>query len=147
MSYLRTGVSPLHGVAVGLMRPAIEGLRGLSDADLAAIAAYFMDLNLPSGQPLGAIVDRALSPPPPANDEERQAARLYDDNCAGCHERRDVPGAARSPMGLNSAWWPEIPDNAVRIILDGLHPNGASALPGEPLDFVRLQELKHQAKR
>lgn len=119
-TYLRTGVSPVHGVAVGLMRPAIEGLQALSDDDLAAIAAYFMDLNLPSGQPLEEIRARALSPPPPANDEERQAERLYVDNCAGCHERRDVPGAARSPMALNSAWWPEIPYNAVRIVLDGV---------------------------
>jgi AcrR family transcriptional regulator len=38
-------------------------------------------------------------------------------------------------------------DRYVRIILDGLHPNGATDLPGEPLDFARLQYLKQQAKR
>jgi AcrR family transcriptional regulator len=38
-------------------------------------------------------------------------------------------------------------DRYVRIILDGLHPTGASHLPGEPLDFVRLQHLKQQATR
>ena len=131
-TYLRTGVSPLHGVAAGLMRPAVEGLHGLSDADRAAIAAYFMDLNLPSGQPLDTMVQRALSPPPPANDEERRAARLYADNCARCHEQPDAPGAARSPMGLNSAWWLDKPDNAVRIVIDGIPADrlGGPTMPG-----------------
>src|SRR3954447_1725692 len=35
----------------------------------------------------------------------------------------------------------------IRIILDGLHPKGASDLPGEPLDFLRLQDLKQRAQR
>ena len=38
-------------------------------------------------------------------------------------------------------------DRYVRIILDGLRPSEASLLPGEPLDFVRLQRLKQRAKR
>ena len=38
-------------------------------------------------------------------------------------------------------------DRYVRIILDGLRPTGASPLPGEPLDFARLQHLKQRAKR
>jgi AcrR family transcriptional regulator len=38
-------------------------------------------------------------------------------------------------------------DRYVRIVLDGLRPSEASALPGEPLDFIRLQRLKQRAKR
>ena len=42
---------------------------------------------------------------------------------------------------------PVLRERYVRIILDGLRPHGASELPGEPLDFARLQHLKQQAKR
>lgn len=38
-------------------------------------------------------------------------------------------------------------DRYVRIVLDGLRPSEASVLPGEPLDFDRLQRLKQRAKR
>ena len=38
-------------------------------------------------------------------------------------------------------------DRYVRIILDGLRPWRASGLPGEPLDFDRLQHLKQRAQR
>ena len=38
-------------------------------------------------------------------------------------------------------------DRYVRIILDGLRPDAASELPGEPLDFPQLQELKRRANR
>jgi mono/diheme cytochrome c family protein len=75
---------------------------------------------------------RALSPPPPANDEERQANRLYADKCASCHEHPEAPGAARSPIGLNSSWWLEKPDNIVRIVVDGIPPGqlGTPTMPG-----------------
>src|SRR5215470_17690632 len=39
--YLRTGASVLHGTAAGPMSPVIEGLRGLPDSDVRAIATYF----------------------------------------------------------------------------------------------------------
>ena len=38
-------------------------------------------------------------------------------------------------------------DRYVRIILDGLRPGAAGGLPGEPLDFDRLQHLKQRAQR
>jgi AcrR family transcriptional regulator len=36
-------------------------------------------------------------------------------------------------------------DRYLRIVLDGLRPDAASPLPGEPLDFPQLQELKQRA--
>jgi hypothetical protein len=35
----------------------------------------------------------------------------------------------------------------LRIILDGLRPNDASTLPGEPLDFDGLRRLKERRAR
>jgi AcrR family transcriptional regulator len=38
-------------------------------------------------------------------------------------------------------------DRYLRIILDGLRPDAATALPGGPLDFPQLQELKQRGTR
>jgi AcrR family transcriptional regulator len=38
-------------------------------------------------------------------------------------------------------------DRYVRLVLDGLRPRRASTLPGEPLDFVGLHQLKQRATR
>jgi AcrR family transcriptional regulator len=40
---------------------------------------------------------------------------------------------------------PALRDRYVRIILDGLRPQGASALPGRPLDYEGLQRLKSRS--
>jgi AcrR family transcriptional regulator len=36
-------------------------------------------------------------------------------------------------------------DRYLRIVLDGLRPNGATPLPGEPLDFESLRRLRRRA--
>jgi AcrR family transcriptional regulator len=38
-------------------------------------------------------------------------------------------------------------DRYVRLVLDGLRPGRARPLPGEPLDFIGLQDLKQRATR
>jgi AcrR family transcriptional regulator len=42
---------------------------------------------------------------------------------------------------------PKLRERYVRIVLDGLRPDGASALPGRPLDFVALRRMKQRAPR
>jgi len=45
-SYLRSGVSSLHGVSAGPMAPVIHtGLSALPDADIRALAVYFADVD------------------------------------------------------------------------------------------------------
>jgi hypothetical protein len=34
----------------------------------------------------------------------------------------------------------------VRIVLDGLRPDGMSTLPGSPLDFSELRRMKQRAR-
>ena len=41
---------------------------------------------------------------------------------------------------------PTLHERYVRIVLDGLRPDGASTLPGRPLDFSELRRMKQQAR-
>ncbi len=132
-AYLRSGESPPHGVAVGPMRLVVKGLARLPDSDLKAIASYFVSLNRPSGAPLEPGIAKAMAPDPAVNRGEPQGPKIYREglkiyraNCAGCH---DQDGAARSPLGLNSALWLEDkPHNFLRTVLDGI--DGGDGLPG-----------------
>ena len=125
-TYLRTGDSPPHGVAVGPMRLVVKGLAKLPDSDLKAIAAYFVSLNRPSGAALEPGVAKATAPDPPADPKEAQGLKIYRANCAACHK---PGGAARSPLGLNASMWLEDkPQNFIRTVLDGI--DGSDGLPG-----------------
>jgi len=41
---------------------------------------------------------------------------------------------------------PKLRERYVRIVLDGLRPDGASPLPGRPLDFPELRRMKQRAR-
>src|SRR6185436_5232212 len=70
-TYLRTGDSPPHGVALGPMRAVVRGLAKMPDDDLRALASYFVSLNTPSGAALPPKIARALSPTAPTTDKQR----------------------------------------------------------------------------
>jgi mono/diheme cytochrome c family protein len=125
-SYLRTGESPPHGVAVGPMRLVVKGLAKLPDADLEAIAAYMVSLNRPSGAALEPALAKAVAPDPAPSPNERAGLKIYREYCAGCH---DQGGTTRSPLGLNASLWLEWePQNFARTVLDGI--DGSDGLPG-----------------
>src|SRR6266566_8076845 len=44
-SYLRNGMSVLHGTAAGPMSPVVHGLSTLPESDVQAIATYFADID------------------------------------------------------------------------------------------------------
>jgi mono/diheme cytochrome c family protein len=135
-TYLRTGESPPHGVALGPMRTVIKDLAKLPDSDLKAIAAYFISLNRPSGaDPAPSLAKAtnpliALRPLPPISPNEREGLPLYSAHCAACHEAGSTaPGAARSPLPLTAPLWLELrPQNVVHTVLDGI--DGNDGLPG-----------------
>jgi mono/diheme cytochrome c family protein len=129
-TYLRTGESAPHGVALGPMRTVIKDLAGLPDSDLRAIAAYFVSLNRPSGADLRPSLEKATVPLPAATANEPQGLAVYRRYCADCHEAGSTAaGAARSPLPLNgSAWLEQQPENFVRTILDGI--DDRDGLPG-----------------
>lgn len=129
-TYLRTGDSPPHGVALGPMRPVVRGLAKMPDEDLRALANYFISLNTPSGAALEPGIRRALAPTAPTTDKQRAGLKIYMENCASCHGAPgEKPPVARSPLGLSEAMWnPYRAYNLVMTVLDGI--DGHDGLPG-----------------
>jgi nicotinate dehydrogenase subunit B len=118
--YLRTGFSPLHGVAAGPMAPVVASLADLPDADIRAMAAYLATLAAP------ATLDEAVHA---AQLEQRAAprlaempgARLYEGACAVCHDAAAPPQfGARPSLALNSSLHSGRADNLLRVMLDGI---------------------------
>ncbi|MBT2246276.1 c-type cytochrome [Sphingobium sp. BHU LFT2] len=120
--YLRTGVSPNHGVAAGPMGPVVEGLSKAPEADVRAIATYIASKmagrsgRMPvSHFPSNSQRDAASSFP--------EGATLFAGACAGCH----APGApmlgqGRASLSYNSALRDSEPVSAVQAILQGIEP-------------------------
>jgi mono/diheme cytochrome c family protein len=134
-AFLRRGESAPHGVAMGPMRAVVNGLGGLPDDDLRAMATYFIGLNRPSGRAPEPDIARALSPVPPVTDEQKRGAALYLENCASCHGAPGrPPTVAHSPIGLSEALWnPYRPYNLLLTMLDGI--DGHDGLPGAMPSF------------
>jgi mono/diheme cytochrome c family protein len=133
VDYLRTGESVPHGVALGDMQKVVHALRALPDSDLAAIATYIVSLARPSGPAREMAVAKAQSLTPPRNDTEVGWSKVYQANCADCHDRPGAtPQSARSPVGLATSLWMEEPNNFVRIMLDGIQREDGAPGPTMP---------------
>ena len=139
-SYLRTGISKLHGVAAGPMAPVVKELGLLPDSDIRAMAVYLASFNAdaPSAEGQQALAAKleAVSSVRPLT-ASAQGARIYDGACAVCHE----PGGAewfgsRPSLALNSNLHGSTPDNLVRVIRDGIM-NPASADLGTMPSFAQ----------
>jgi nicotinate dehydrogenase subunit B len=123
-AYLRTGESPLHGVAAGPMAPVVKELASLPDQDIRAMAVYLASFNedaigRPAQDALAAKLEtstgaRMLSASP-------VGARLYEGACAVCHR---VGGAilfgSRPSLALNSNLHSAVPNNLIQVILHGI---------------------------
>jgi mono/diheme cytochrome c family protein len=131
-SYLRNGVSVLHGTAAGPMSPVVHGLSALPQSDVQAIAIYFADVDhardrLASVDPA---VSRAMSYAPLGTGQEIDAdARLYTAACASCHYNSgSMPLAVRPDLALNSALNLSNPTNLIQAILHGI--SAEEGIPG-----------------
>ena len=131
-AYLRTGASTLHGTAAGPMFPVVQGLRGLPDSDVGAIATYFAGVDkaadrLPSVAPA---VSHAMSQASAkAGEQFDPDARLYTVACASCHYNAgSAPLAARPELALNSAIHLSDPSNLILVILRGI--GAEEGMPG-----------------
>lgn len=130
--YLRTGISPDHGVAAGPMGPVVEGLASAPKADVRAIALYVASKM--AGRPI-----EGPSPPNPPDHSVAAAktfpegAVLFDGACAGCH----APGApmlrqGRPSLSLDTALQDAHPESAIQAILQGIEPPVAGRGPKMP---------------
>lgn len=125
VTYLRSGVSRFHGVAVGPMSPVVhDGLARLPDVDIAALGVYFADV----GQATSG-VDETLPAVKQALATDAQGtglpydptARLYAAACASCHfNGGGQVNALRPDLALNSAVNLPDPVNLIRVMLFGI---------------------------
>ena len=125
VTYLKTGWNS-HGVATGPMVEVVEhSTSQMTDADLSSIAVYLKDV--PAAQ-------AAPAPVLAANDPVMQTgARLYQDNCVGCHgadgrgEHLIFP-----PLAGNAVLMQSSAESPIRILLEGAQSVSTKAAPTSP---------------
>jgi mono/diheme cytochrome c family protein len=143
-AYLRHGFDARHGLAAGPMAPVVEGLASVPDADVRAMATYLASLpgarrNADAPGIVAAANAREFDAiGRPAPDRTGDASRtpmaaeaageaIFAGACATCHYAGDaLPGRKPVALALSTAVNAPGPRNALRIVVDGLHP-----LPGE----------------
>jgi nicotinate dehydrogenase subunit B len=123
-AYLRTGESPLHGVAAGPMAPVVKELASLPDQDIRAMAVYLASFNEDAiGRPAQDALATKLETSTGARmlSASPVGARLYEGACAVCHR---VGGAtlfgSRPSLALNSNLHSAVPNNLIQVILHGI---------------------------
>jgi mono/diheme cytochrome c family protein len=124
-SYLRRGVSPLHGASAGPMSPVIHtGLAAVPDADIQAQAFYFADVDHAAARMAvaDAAVRKALATSHLGSGQEYDPdARLYAAACVACHYNAGpTPLPARPELALSSALTLSEPTNFILVVLDGI---------------------------
>ena len=124
--YLKTGSDRFHGVAAGPMAPVVhEGIRELSDSDIAAIGTYLGDIaGAPAADPatLPAVQASIAAGKPDTDYRQDLGQRLYASSCAACHYNNaaDNLKAERPDLGINTSTRLDDPANLIRVILDGV---------------------------
>ena len=130
-TYLRTGVTPLHGAAAATMIPVIRDALALTvvpDSDVRAIATYFSDINRwDTGQSdIQSTVKEAIQTSSLGSGQEHDPdADLYAAACMSCHYNGGtVPIAARPELALSSALTMSEPTNFIQAVLRGVSDTG-----------------------
>ena len=139
-TYLRRGSESLHGTAAGPMAAVTGNLADVPAADVQAIATYVAAVAGPPTPARLAEADQAMArakaeaTTAAGSDQDGRGAMIYAGACAQCHgEAGRTPAFAAVNLALSSVLRMPRPDNAVRIIGEGIHPlNGASGpvMPG-----------------
>ena len=137
-SYLRTGYSPLHGVAAGPMGPVVAGLAQLPEDDVRAMAHYLASLNPDASQRQESHAALAAQLEAGAQAEEQTrlmpGETLFNGACAVCHDPRGGPVlfGARPSLALNSNLHSEHPDNAIQVLMHGITRPAVAGLGSMP---------------
>lgn len=126
-TYLRTGVTPLHGATGCIMTLVIRGglaLPVVPDSDIRAIASYFSDMDHASARAnnIEATTREALATSDlgigPEHDPD---ADLYTSACISCHYNSgQAPLSARPELALNSSLALSEPTNFIQVVLNGV---------------------------
>jgi mono/diheme cytochrome c family protein len=125
-TYLRTGVTPLHGATGSTMALVIRGALALPvvpDSDIRAIALYFSDMDRASARAndIEAATQQALATSDLGSVQENDPdADLYASACMSCHyNRAPTPLAGRPELALNSSLSLSEPTNFIQVVLNG----------------------------
>jgi mono/diheme cytochrome c family protein len=116
-TYLKTGIFRGKTTTLGPMAEVVKNSTSyLTDADLKAMGEYLK--SIPASSPL-----RAARPLP--TEEREQAATLYMDHCAGCHQAggRGVPGVF-PPLAGNGVVLAQSPADIYKVVLGGIPARG-----------------------
>lgn len=121
-AFLRTGSSPLHGVAIGPMSELVRGeLAALPDEDIEALAAYFADLNGSPAEIPTADIAAAMEPDFVRGSAERRGEWLFVGYCVSCHfNKPEAQTGLRPELALNTAVSAPDPSNLIRVMLRGV---------------------------
>jgi len=116
VAYLKTGAAKGKSTTLGDMAEVVHNsLSYMTDADLRAMATYLKTLPAESS-----LAGSRNAEPVPA-----QAAVLYVDHCAGCHQAkgRGIPGVFPPLAGNGVVLAPE-PANILKVVLGGVPARG-----------------------
>ena len=146
LDFMRTGFSASHGVAAGPMGPVVrEGLSQIAEQDREALATWLTDAVPQSADTAQAIARRSEAKIEPLASE---GARLYSGACMACHaQTKGAPlSGVRPALALNGNLFADAPDNAIRVVLDGIqHPatDGLGTMPAfrHNLSDAQIAEL------
>lgn len=126
-TYLRTGVTPLHGATGSTMAFVIRGALALPvvpDSDIRAIALYFSEMDDANARAndIEGVTRQALATSDLGSGQGNDAdAELYASACMSCHYNREpAPLAARPELALNSALTLPKPTNFIQVVLNGV---------------------------
>ncbi|MEO8124916.1 MAG: cytochrome c, partial [Burkholderiales bacterium] len=112
-----------HGVASGPMAPVVREFAALYDADIRAMAHYLASFNPPvtDAQAASAASAAVASAQAGAGALAGPAQRMFETACGSCHHDGDGPRllGANVPLALNSNLHADLPDNVLRVILEG----------------------------
>lgn len=132
-TFLRTGVTPLHGAAAATMVPVIRDALAnpvVPDSDVRAIATYFSDINHwdASQSDIESKVKEAIQTSSLGSGQEHEPdAELYAAACMSCHYNSGpAPIAARPELALSSALTMSEPTNFIQAVLRGVSDTGGA---------------------
>ncbi|AVJ17138.1 cytochrome C [Serratia sp. MYb239] len=136
LGFMRSGYSANHGVAAGPMGPVVnEGLSQLPEEDLQAMAVYLASFNQPQpGDDETTVKQQLLHREAQAKTLASEGARLYSGACMACHAQSEGAPLAgvRPALALNTNLNDASPDNAIRVVLNGIAAPATPALGTMP---------------
>jgi mono/diheme cytochrome c family protein len=162
--YLRSGFDRDHGVAAGPMKPVVENLASVPEADVRAIATYLTEAAASNAVTTAAAsdvstragarefdvlggggADHAHDASPSVVTSDDAGAAIFAGACATCHFAGDaLPAFKPVPLALATTINADDPRNAIRIVVEGIQPRpgeSGAQMPGFAGELTEAQTV------